>query len=185
MWCGSIPNRRPAPPRLRPSAAPRSAALPLVGGGVSRVRGGISAPAPPAGRLSAPRPPLRGYFGAVNVVGSALVLKGCALVSISARCARFWGPLRAPHALNYVKSLLAMSRLFLAHFGQFSPWCLLQFFAQAPLSLRLGSGSPPCQLPVNSEFGTYRKKAYLCPQLAVPASGYPCWLPVHEVVYRP
>ena len=44
MWCGSSPNRRPAPSRLRPSAAPRTAALPLVGGGMARWLLGPRAP---------------------------------------------------------------------------------------------------------------------------------------------
>lgn len=185
MWCGSRPNRRPAPSRLRPSAAPRTAALPLVGGGMARGRGGFWAPAPPGGRFFAPRPPLRGFFGFGNVVGCALVLRGCAWASISARFARFGGRYASTSALNYVKVLLTMSRFFLAHFGLFLPRCLLQFFAHAPKPLRHGSGLPPFQLPVNSRFGTYRKKAYLCPQLAVPAFGIPAGGHIHEVVYRP
>lgn len=135
-------------------------------------------PRAPCGAAFRPAAAASGDYGSGNVVG-------CASVSISARFARFGGRYAPPHALNYVKSLLAVSRLFLAHFGLFLPRYLLQFFAQAPLPLRPGSRSPTCQLPVNSRFGTYRKKTYLCPQLAVPASGYPCRLRIHEVVYRP
>ena len=135
-----------------------------------------------------PPRPLRGGFSPRGRRFGGLRLGECGGLRLGFDfCAlrALWGPLRAPLSLNYVKFLLTMSRLFLAQFSQFSPACLSQFFAQTPLPLRLGSSSPPFQLPVNSRFGTYRKKTYLCPQLAVPASGYPCSLRVHEVVYRP
>ena len=96
MWCGSRPEAAASPSRLRPSAAPRTAALPLVGGGMAWGCGGLWAPAPPAGPLWGPPPPLRGYFGFGNVVGCASLLEGCAWASNSARCARFGGRKASP-----------------------------------------------------------------------------------------
>ena len=96
MWCGSRPEAAASPSRLRPLGAPRTAALPLVGGGMSWGRGGLWAPAPPAGPLWGPPPPLRGCCGSVNVVGCAWVSRGCAWASISARTARFGGRCASP-----------------------------------------------------------------------------------------